>query len=191
MSGTETLSSHPTGAGRRVRERFGSRHTKLWMADLLFRAFPPFVAPNLRTQALRAAGFQIGRASVFWGRPRFHGTGDIARRLTIGTDSGFNAGCVFDLEDTVTIGNRVAVGHRVMFLTRDYEPGTPAQRAGDVRRAPIVVEDGAWIGARAVVLPGVTIGAGSVIGAGVAVTQDVPPNTLLSGVQKVPLTKWR
>jgi maltose O-acetyltransferase len=161
------------------------------MADLLFRAFPPFVAPNLRTQALRAAGFRIGRASVFWGRPHFHGTGDIARRLTIGTDSGFNAGCVFDLEDTVTIGNRVAVGHRVMFLTRDHDPGTVAQRAGAVRRAPIVVEDGAWIGARATVLPGVTIGAGAVIGAGVAVTHDVPPHTLVSGVQKVPLNKWR
>lgn len=174
-----------------MREHFGSRHTKLWMADLLFRPIPPFVAANLRTQALRAAGFQIGEASVFWGRPQFHGTGDIARRLTIGSDSGFNAGCVFDLEDSVTIGNRVAVGHRVMFLTRDYEPGTAAQRAGAVRRAPIVIEDGAWLGARAVVMPGVTIGAGSVIGAGVAVTQDVPPNTLLSGVQKVPLTKWR
>ena len=161
------------------------------MADLLFRPVPPFVAANLRTQVLRAAGFQIGEASVFWGRPEFHGTGDIARRLTIGNDSGFNAGCVFDLEDSVTIGNRVAGGHRVRFLTRDYEPGTAAQRAGAVRRAPIVIEDGAWLGARAVVMPGVTIGAGSVIGAGVAVTQDVPPNTLLSGVQKVPLTKWR
>ena len=174
-----------------MREHFGSRHAKLWMADLLFRAVPPFVAPNLRTQSLRAAGFEIGQASVFWGRPFFYGTGDITGRLTVGTDCGFNAGCVFDLEAAVTIGNHVAVGHRVMFLTRDYDHGSAAQRAGAVRRAPIVVEDGAWLGARAVVLPGVTIGAGSVIGAGVAVTQDVPPNTLLSGTQKIPLTKWR
>jgi acetyltransferase-like isoleucine patch superfamily enzyme len=40
-------------------------------------------------------------------------------------------------------------------------------------------------------MPGVTIGAGSVIGASVVVTEDVPPNVLFSGGRKISIAKWR
>jgi len=46
----------------------------------------------------------------------------------------------------------------------------------------VSVEDGAWIAARVTVLPGVTIGRGSVVAAGAVVTRDVPPNCLVAGV---------
>jgi acetyltransferase-like isoleucine patch superfamily enzyme len=78
-----------------------------------------------------------------------------------------------------------------MFLTRGHAPGPAAQRAGAVVRSPIVIENGAWLGARCTILPGVTVGAGSVIAASVIVAQDVPPNTLITGAQKVSLAKWR
>ena len=44
---------------------------------------------------------------------------------------------------------------------------------------PITIEDGAWIGARVTILPGVTVGAGSVVAAGAVVTRSVPPQTLV------------
>ncbi|NTU65300.1 MAG: hypothetical protein HGB05_18340 [Chloroflexi bacterium] len=69
---------------------------------------------------------------------------------------------------------------------RCHAPGTPAnrsdQRAGATFSAPVTIQDGTWLGARCIVLPGVTVGRGSVVGAGSVVTKDVPPNTLVGGV---------
>jgi len=144
----------------------------------------------MRTMAMRAAGLRIGKSSIFFGLPTLVGPEPLAERLRVGTDCGFNAGSFFDLEDTVTIGDHVAVGHDVMFLT------SGSTRAGSLRSgarncAPIVIGNGVWLGARAVVLPGVTIGKSSVIGAGVVVAQDVPENTLLTGANKLSIAKWR
>jgi len=123
--------------------------------------------------------------------PTLIGSGEAGERLIIGEHCGFNDACFFDLEERVTIGNHVAVGHEVMFLTQTYDVGTGEKRAGNAVRAPIVVEDGVWVGARCTVMPGVTIGAGAVIGAGAIVTKDVAANTLLQGTQKVSLARWR
>jgi acetyltransferase-like isoleucine patch superfamily enzyme len=54
-----------------------------------------------------------------------------------------------------------------------------------------VIGNGVWLGARAMVLPGVTIGKSSVIGAGVVVSEDVPENTLLTGATKLSIARWR
>jgi maltose O-acetyltransferase len=123
--------------------------------------------------------------------PTFVGEGRALCLLTIGEQCGFNQGCFFELEERITIGDHVAVGHDVMFLTRTAEVGRSGQRRGGVRRAPIMIDNGVWLGARSTVMPGVTIGAGAVIGASVVVTADVPPNTLVMGAQKVSLAKWR
>ena len=76
-------------------------------------------------------------------------------------------------------------------LTRGYETGNSARRAGTPRPAPIIIEDGAWLGARSVIMPGVRVGAGAVIGASVVVAEDVPEHTLVMGTQKVSLARWR
>ena len=133
----------------------------------------------------------IGVASIFWGMPKLFGSGRIEKKLTIGTYCGFNEGCVFDLEAPITIGNHVAVGHDVLFLTRGAHPGTGRQRAGHVKAAPITIGDGAWLGSRTTVMPGVTIGASSVIGAGLVVAKDIPENTLWTGGPPISLARWR
>jgi maltose O-acetyltransferase len=173
------------------REDHGGLHLRLLAVETMFRAVPPFVFGRLRTYALRAAGIRIGRASVFWGTPTLVGSGAVCDRLSVGAFCGFNKGAFFDLEDRVTIGDHVAVGHDVMFLTRTHHSGGGAQRAGAVHCAPVTIENGVWLGARCTIMPGVTVGAGSVVGASVTVTADVPPNTLLMGTQKVSLSKWR
>ena len=169
----------------------GNLHLRLLAVGALVGWVPNFVASRVRTQALRAAGIKIGEATVFFGLPSLVGSGPVHRRLTIGEHCGFNKGAFFDLEAAITLGNHVAVGHDVMFITSDYERGPALRRAGVRRAAPIVIGDGVWLGARATVMPGVTIGAGSVISAGVTVTQDVPENSLLTGTQRVSIARWR
>jgi acetyltransferase-like isoleucine patch superfamily enzyme len=76
----------------------------------------------------------------------------------------------------------VAIGPRSVLLafTNHYEPGrshTEVRREGRV-----LVQDGAFLGAHVVVLPGVTIGTGAVIGAGAVVTRDIPPHAVAVGV---------
>ena len=65
------------------------------------------------------------------------------------------------------------------------------QRGAPLGSAPIQIGNGAWLGSRCTILPGVTIGAGSVIGASVVVAKDVPANVLLTGNRTISLAKWR
>lgn len=129
----------------------------------------------------------MGKSSAFWGLPTFSGSGNIGPRLTIGEHCGFNLGCHFELEASITIEDHVSVGHQVMFLTKKRD-GSPS---GSPAAAPIRICQGAWLGTRCVVMPGVTIGAGSVVGASVVVAEDLPPNVLLSGGRKISIAKWR
>jgi UDP-2-acetamido-3-amino-2,3-dideoxy-glucuronate N-acetyltransferase len=88
--------------------------------------------------------------------------------------------------DGVTIGDRVFVGHGVMFVN-DKRPGATAaggalQTEDDWTLLRTVVEDGASLGSGAVVLGGVRIGAGALVGAGAVVTRDVPAGATVAGV---------
>jgi len=171
-----------------------SVRARAWGLDVVERLFgplPAFVASRTLTRLLAATGVQIGSASVFWAMPTLVGTGSFCSRLTIGTYCGFNVGCYFELEDRIAIGNHVAVGHDVMFLTRTHDTSNPERRGGRAGSAPIEVGEGAWIGARSTILPGVKIGAGAVVGASVVVAKDVPPNMLLMGNRSISLAKWR
>ena len=81
-----------------------------------------------------------------------------------------------------TIGDRVNIGPFVRLITDDHKIGTAERRAGAVSYEPIVIGDGAWIGAAVTIVGGVTIGAGAVVAAGAVVVADVPPNSLVGGV---------
>ncbi len=172
-------------------EEFQNVHPRLLIANLIFAPLPPFVGGRLRTFGLRAAGFDIGRGSLFWGMPTITGPGKIASRLHIGEGCLFNFGCVFDLTGSIAIGHRVGVGHQVLIMTGSHQIGSRACRAGELTTAPVTIEDGAWIGSRSIILPGVTIGAGAVIGAGTLVSRDIPADMLISGEQRISLAKWR
>lgn len=161
---------------------------KLRAAEAVVRALPPFVGSRVRTSALRAAGLHIGATSTFWDLPTI--IGDVSA-LHVGDFCGFNAGCVFDLGGELFIDDHVSVGHEVLFSTRTWAPGDATRRAGREHHAPVRVCRGAWIGARATILAGVTIGEGAVIGASAVVDKDVPPQTLVMGQQRVSLARWR
>ncbi|MFZ2172735.1 MAG: DapH/DapD/GlmU-related protein [Rhodococcus sp. (in: high G+C Gram-positive bacteria)] len=106
-------------------------------------------------------------------------------RLKIGRYSILNQGVWIDNVAEVTIGEHCAIGQQVMLCTSSHDMGARAQRAGLAASRPIVIDDGAWVGARAVVLGGVTIASGCVVAAGSVVTVDTEPDGLYAGVPAV------
>jgi maltose O-acetyltransferase len=129
-----------------------------------------------RKWLLRLGGVDVRGAGV-WPSVKFIS----GRNVTIGDRSFVNEGVLFDAREHIEIGDGVAVGPRVMFLTSSHRMGPAGYRAGDAEFAPIVVEGGSWIGAGSIVLGGVTIGRGCVIGAGAVVTTNCEPNGLYVG----------
>jgi acetyltransferase-like isoleucine patch superfamily enzyme len=85
----------------------------------------------------------------------------------------------------IRIGSRVLIAAHVTITTREHPVELP--RWGVTKDAPIVIEDDVWIGAGAIVLPGVTIGKGAVIAAGAVVTANVDPFTVVAGVPARPI----
>ena len=93
-----------------------------------------------------------------------------------------NIGVVIDNHAAVAVGERAHIAPGVYLGTSTHEPGDSTQRAGRVTSSPITIGAGAWIGARAIILPGVNIGPGAVIAAGAVVTKDCGADTLYAGV---------
>ena len=84
----------------------------------------------------------------------------------------------------VTIGNHVnlAQGITVTALNHNFDDTTKRIDEQGIATKPVVISDDVWIGANAVILPGVTIGRHVVVAAGAVVTKDVPDNTIVGGV---------
>jgi maltose O-acetyltransferase len=146
---------------------------------------PPYHGTWLRLWLLRAAGLRIGSDSGIGGRLWVAGGPHPASRLEIGARCFLNDGCRFDVSAPVVMGDNVYLGHDVAMLTASHRLGGRSHRAGLSFAEPITIGSGSWVGARAVVLGGVTIGEGAVVAAGAVVTRSVPPNTLVGGVPAV------
>lgn len=170
-----------------IHEETEGWHGRIFMANLFLRLFPPHMGSRLRTAVLRKIGFDIGQGTLFWGMPRFTGPKDLYSNLSIGQECWFNQGCLFDLGSPITIGSNVALGHEVLLMTGTHHLTGPTRRAGPYTSKPIVIEDGAWLGSRATILPGVTVGAGAIVAAGAVVSKNVPPHTLVGGVPARPI----
>lgn len=84
----------------------------------------------------------------------------------------------------VSIGEAVLIGPRAQILAINHNYGDPATPILDqgITCKGIVIEDGAWIGAGALILDGVRVGRNAVVGAGAVVTKDIPANSVAVGV---------
>ena len=80
--------------------------------------------------------------------------------------------------DKITIGTKVAISREAFICTASHDIAKPNR---PLVTKPITICDGVWIGARAIVLPGVTIGEGAVVAAGAVVTKDVPAWAVVAG----------
>jgi len=112
------------------------------------------------------------------------------------------AGVIFMCAEAITLGRRVVASYNVTITDCDFHPLDPDLRRRDAiaiapegdrsRRpqlatAPVVIEDGAWIGIGAIILKGVRIGRGARVHAGAVVTRDVPPDVTVAGNPAEPM----
>ena len=101
--------------------------------------------------------------------------------VRIGRDSGFS-GIVISSAEEVVIGDNVLCGPNVTILDADWHGTDPTERGVRYgRKAPVRIEDDVFLGLRVIVLKGVTIGQGSVVGAGSVVTSSIPPRSVAVG----------
>lgn len=91
----------------------------------------------------------------------------------------------------VRIGNHVTISFDVTLLTHDGATWIFTEEVPSVQKfAPVEIMDNCFIGARAIIMPGVRIGPNSVVGAGALVTKSVPPNTIVAGVPAKPVSDF-
>jgi maltose O-acetyltransferase len=101
--------------------------------------------------------------------------------LAIGDRTFINYGTSIGATRSVTIGADCNLGPYVNILDSDFHRLEPERRAERPDPRPVVIGDNVWLGTRVIVLPGVTIGEGSAVGAGSVVTEDIPPRSLAVG----------
>jgi acetyltransferase-like isoleucine patch superfamily enzyme len=100
-------------------------------------------------------------------------------RLEIGDRTVLNYGVDICATKLVRIGTDCLLGTHVIILDNDFHVVADHERVPEAR--PVIIGNGVWIGNRAMVLPGVTIGDGAVVGAGSVVMSDIPARTLAMG----------
>ena len=111
--------------------------------------------------------------------PPFHC--DYGENIHFGANVFINFNCTILDEAPVSIGDRAKFGPGVQLLTAQH-PLEKAERATGIESsAPIKIGNDVWLGGAVIVCPGVSIGEGSVVGAGSVVTKDIPPNSLAVG----------
>jgi acetyltransferase-like isoleucine patch superfamily enzyme len=101
------------------------------------------------------------------------------RKIVIGSGTAINRRCTLDGRAGITIGNNVSISPETVILSLTHDAQS---REFVAKGKAVTIEDRVWIGTRAMILPGVTLGTGSVVGAGSVVTKDVPPYDIVAGV---------
>ena len=198
-----TPHSAPLQEPRRVaaRLRAGASTGRIWLAKLLLG--PLFrltyrLAGNKLLQGVflfapsqwliymtRLIGWKVPEETIFSGHLQLAHLGEAGlNHLKIGPSCYFGPDVLLDLSDAISLGQHVALSPRVTILTHaDPGPGGYLERHFyPGMTAPVQIDDHVWIGAGAIVLPGVRVGSRSVVAAGAVVTRDVAPDCVVAGV---------
>lgn len=104
---------------------------------------------------------------------------DFGKNTRIGRRVFINAGCKFQDQGGIDIGDDCLIGHNVVIATLNHDVA-PGRRA-DMHPAPVAIGRNVWIGANATILPGVAIGDDAVVAAAAVVTRDVPEGAIVVG----------
>jgi len=113
---------------------------------------------------------------------------DKPHKVTIGSDVRINADCTLQAHGGIEIGDLSMLAARVTIVTANHDLSRRGVEAFDTLvEAPVRIGRHCWLGAGAIVLPGVTIGDGAVVGAGSVVTRDLPPGMVCVGVPARPV----
>lgn len=130
---------------------------------------------TIRKFIYRLFGIKIGNGSTIHMYARFYDP----RNIEIGEDSIVGEFAVLDGRDKLKIGNHVAIASEVMIYNSEHDINDKEFKAITDK---VIIEDYVFIGPRAIILPGVTVGKGAIIAAAAVVTKDVPPFAIVAGV---------
>lgn len=144
---------------------------RFYLANHVFMTLMPY---RLRHWYLR----RVCRIQLGDGASVGHSCFVTGSRIRIGANSVVNRRVYLDGRAPLSIGRNVNISHQVLIQTLTHDPQNPTFVA--VER-PVVIEDHVWIGARALICPGVKLGEGAVVGAGAVVAKDVEPYTIVVG----------
>lgn len=125
-------------------------------------------------------GLEIDRGSNIFMEAWF----EEKKNFRMGKNSIINQKCRLDNRGFIVIGDSVSISAEVCILTADHDPQSH-DFSGSNR--PVTIEDYVFIGTRAMILPGVTLGKGSFVAAGAVVTKNVDPFTIVAGVPAKPI----
>jgi acetyltransferase-like isoleucine patch superfamily enzyme len=162
---------------------------KLYLVQLIFKIVPLSRFFKLKYFLLKWAGVKLQENARIYSNVSFFGNGEVE----IGSNVfiGHQSILICSTPAKIIIGENVDIAPRVYIGTGSHvlDP-TGVRMAGEGINKEIVIEDGVWIGANAVILPGVKIGKMSMVGAGSVVMKDVPEFTVVSGNPAKPIKKW-
>ncbi|MDQ6666070.1 MAG: WcaF family extracellular polysaccharide biosynthesis acetyltransferase [Acidobacteriota bacterium] len=149
-----------------------------WQVAWLLLGLPilrsPLLSYRMRAAWLRLFGARIGSGAVIKPRVRVK----YPWRLIAGNDCWIGEDCWIDNLDLVRLGNNVCLSQGTYLCTGNQDWSDPS--FGMIVK-PIVLQDGAWAGARATLAPGVTLGECAIAAAGSVVTRDIPPFEIHAG----------
>jgi len=135
---------------------------------------------------LRQHGAQVGDDVEMRGPVRFTNAGNqqgaCYGNLSIGDHSRLERDLFLDLQDRIIIENNVTIAMQVTLVTHTGLANSPIEALYPFSHAPVVIREGAYIGATVTILQGAEIGRCAVVAAGAVVTNDVPSNTVCGGV---------
>jgi len=134
-------------------------------------------SPEERHAMLAAFLGAVGEGTVV--RPPFHC--DYGYNIRLGRGVFLNYGCTILDVVAVTIGDLTQIGPSVQILAADHPRDPEVRRAGLEFGRPVAIGANVWIGAGALILPGVTVGDDAIVGAGAVVTRDVAPGATVAG----------
>lgn len=103
----------------------------------------------------------------------------VGKHVYLGPDFTLNR---FTIGETLFIGDRAAISPNVTIITSSGPESPKLKKHKLEKRKKVIIKNDSWIGTGVIILPGITIGEGSVCGAGSVVTKDVEPNTIVAGV---------
>jgi maltose O-acetyltransferase len=108
--------------------------------------------------------------------------------VQIGDHSIINRDVILDGRMGLKIGSNVSISEGALLLTLEHDPNS---LTFDNRGGAVTIGNRVFVGARAIILPGITLGEGAVVAAGAVVTHDVPPFTIVGGVPARPIGERR
>ena len=152
---------------------------KLYLYRLLTSVIPETSCFGLKRSLLRWAGAEIGENVRICSSVTFIGCGD----LIIGNNTWVGHNSLIAVSSKLEIGNNVDVGPLVYLGTGTHVPQFDKERcAGEGLNEDIKIGDGCWLCVRTTILPGVTVGDMTSIGAGAVVNKDLPGSVTAVGV---------